>query len=131
MHNDAVLRRTLLSLSRFKATAMELAWPSPQHLPSYFAALERGWSPDNVRGSVAAREELANIRADPRAFLQSMTDREARAGPVTLPDGTTVARLPGYRRWLWDGEFCGSIGFRWQPGSADIITVSQRVNVGA
>jgi predicted acetyltransferase len=21
---------------------------------------------------------------------------------------------------LWDGEFCGSIGFRWQPGSAEL-----------
>ena len=20
-------------------------------------------------------------------------------------------------RWLWDGEFCGQIGFRWQPGT--------------
>jgi predicted acetyltransferase len=36
---------------------------------------------------------------------------------VTLPDGTKVARLPGYRLWMWDGEFCGSIGFRWQPGT--------------
>jgi predicted acetyltransferase len=25
--------------------------------------------------------------------------------------------LPGFSRWLWDGEFCGSIGFRWQPGT--------------
>jgi len=32
--------------------------------------------------------------------------------------GTTVPRLPGYRRWIWDGELCGSIGFRWQPGTA-------------
>jgi predicted acetyltransferase len=29
-----------------------------------------------------------------------------------------VPRLPGYRRWMWDGEFCGSIGFRWQPGTS-------------
>ena len=35
---------------------------------------------------------------------------------MTLPDGSKVPRLPGYRRWMWDGEFCGSIGFRWQPG---------------
>jgi predicted acetyltransferase len=34
-----------------------------------------------------------------------------------LPDGSQVARLPGYRRWLWDGAFCGHIGFRWQPGT--------------
>jgi predicted acetyltransferase len=29
-----------------------------------------------------------------------------------------VPRLPGFRRWLWDGEFCGTIGFRWQPGTS-------------
>jgi predicted acetyltransferase len=28
-----------------------------------------------------------------------------------------VPRLPGYHRWIWDGEFCGNIGFRWQPGT--------------
>jgi len=99
---------------------MELVWPSSQHLPSYIAALERGWSPDNVRGVAAAREELAKIHADPRGFLESMVDREAKAGQVILPDGSTVARLPGYRRWIWDGEFCGSIGLRWQPGSAEL-----------
>ena len=32
-------------------------------------------------------------------------------------DGTSVPRLPGYRRWMWDGEFCGSIGLRWQRGT--------------
>jgi predicted acetyltransferase len=31
-----------------------------------------------------------------------------------------VPRLPGFRRWLWDGEFCGSIGFRWQPGTSSL-----------
>ena len=25
--------------------------------------------------------------------------------------------MPGYVRWMWDGEFCGQIGFRWQPGT--------------
>jgi predicted acetyltransferase len=39
---------------------------------------------------------------------------------VTLPDGSTVPRLPGFRRWLWDGEFSGSIGFRWQRGTAQL-----------
>lgn len=96
---------------------MNLVWPSPEYLPSYKAALERGWSPDNLRGQAAAREELARIAADRDAFLASLVDREARGGPVTLLDGTTVPRLPGYRRWMWDGEFCGSIGLRWQPGT--------------
>jgi predicted acetyltransferase len=24
------------------------------------------------------------------------------------------------RRWLWDGEFCGSISLRWQAGRSDL-----------
>ena len=96
---------------------MELVWPSTEYLPSYVAALERGWSPDNLRGEEAAREELARIAADAPAFLASLVDVEATGSPIALPDGTTVPRLPGYRRWLWDGEFCGSIGFRWQRGT--------------
>jgi predicted acetyltransferase len=23
-------------------------------------------------------------------------------------------------QWMWDGEFCGSIGFRWQPGTTEL-----------
>ena len=96
---------------------MELVRPSSEHLASYVAALERGWSPDNERGVQAVREELARIQADPAAFLASMEDREAKGPPVSLPDGSTAKRIPGFRRWLWDGEFCGSIGLRWQPGT--------------
>ena len=96
---------------------VKLVWPSLEYLPSYVAALERGWSPDNVRGKIAAQEELSRIAVDARAFLASLVDREAVGEPITLLDGTKVSRLPGYRRWLWDGEFCGSIGFRWQRGT--------------
>jgi predicted acetyltransferase len=94
-----------------------LVWPSSEYLSSYVTALERGWSPDNLRGEAAAREELARIAANAPAFLASLVDIEATGSPITLPDGTTVPRLPGYRRWLWDDEFCGSIGFRWQHGT--------------
>jgi predicted acetyltransferase len=58
-----------------------------------------------------------HIEADPVAFVARLDDREAKGGPITLPDGSQVQRLPGYRRWLWDENFCGSIGFRWQPGT--------------
>lgn len=95
---------------------MKLVWPSRDHLPSYIAALCGGWSPDNLRPQTAL-DELALIEADADGFLANMVDREARGGPVTMPDGSQVARLPGFRRWLWDGEFCGSIGLRWQPGT--------------
>lgn len=96
---------------------MELVWPSREYLPSYVDALKRGWSPDNLRGQAASDEELAHIGTDPDGFLASLVDREAAGDPITLPDGTSVPRLPGYQRWLWDGEFCGTIGFRWQPGT--------------
>ena len=39
---------------------------------------------------------------------------EPAFGQVLLPE---AQRLPGFSRWMWDGEFCGSIGFRWQPGT--------------
>jgi len=96
---------------------MQLVRPTKVHLASYVAALERGWSADNVRGIVAAQEELAKIEADVVAFITSVEDREAKGAPVKLPDGSTVARIPAIRRWLWDGDFAGSIGFRWQPGT--------------
>lgn len=96
---------------------MDLVWPAVEHLPSYVRALERGWSPDTQRAA-AAQDELARIGRGPAGFLAEQVDREATGPPVVLPDGSTVPRLPGYRRWLWDGEFCGVIGLRWQPGTA-------------
>ncbi len=99
---------------------MNLVWPSTEFLPSYVAALQRGWSADNIRGRDAASEELASITKDQTAFLSSLVDREAAGEAIMLPDGSTVARLPGYRRWIWDGEFCGSISFRWQHGTTDL-----------
>jgi predicted acetyltransferase len=99
---------------------MDLVVPSLDRLDQYAAALRRGgfW-PDNIRREASAREELDKIAADPAAFVASLDDREAKGGPITLSDGSQVKRLPGYRRWMWDaGEFCGQIGFRWQPGTS-------------
>ena len=97
---------------------MDLAWPSLALLPGYVAALEQGWTPDNERGREAAQEELTRIEESPSRFLASLVDLEGAGGPIQLPDGSLVPRLPGYRRWMWDGEFCGSINLRWQPGTA-------------
>jgi predicted acetyltransferase len=95
---------------------MRLVWPAREYLASYIDALQRGWSPDNMRPE-AGTEELARIAANADAFLSSLVDRKASGAPVTLPDGSVVRRLPGYSRWMWDGEFCGRINFRWQPGT--------------
>jgi predicted acetyltransferase len=98
---------------------VELRWPTEELLPGYVDALRRGWSADTTRDEAIA-EELAAIESDPRDFVASMVDRDARGGPITLPDGSLVPRLPGFRLWMWDGELCGSIGARWQPGTEDL-----------
>src|SRR4051812_35822433 len=97
---------------------MELVWPTVDLLPGYVDALEHGWSPDNERGREAAEDELARIELSPSRFVDSLVDLEGSGAPVQLPDGTLVPRLPGFRQWMWDGEFCGSINLRWQPGGA-------------
>lgn len=98
---------------------MNLVKPALEYLPAYVDALQRGWSPDTVRDQ-ARIEELHEIETDPNAFLLKCDDREAKSGPIALPDGSFVTRLPGFRRWMWDGEFAGSIGFRWQPGTPEL-----------
>lgn len=98
---------------------MELVWPAEQYLAGYADALRRGWSPDNLRPEASA-EELLEIDADPHAFIESQVDREAKGPRIALPDGTLVERLPGYHKWIWDGEFCGSVGFRWRPGTPEL-----------
>ena len=98
---------------------MNLVWPAAQYLPGYVHALQQGWSRDNLRPQ-AALEDLARIAENPDRFLSEQVDREAKGPLITLPDGSTVPRLPGYSRWMWDGEFCGSIGFRWQPGTSEL-----------
>lgn len=98
---------------------MNLVVPSLDYLPSYAAALRRGWSPSSSR-SAARIEELGRVADDPAAFITSETDPYAQRPPMRLHDGAYVERLPGYRRWMWDGEFSGSIGLRWQDGTPEL-----------
>jgi predicted acetyltransferase len=98
---------------------MKLVKPTLQLLPEYAGALSQGWSPDNVRPEVA-KEQLDAIREDPEAFISKSEDHGAKGGPIVLPDGTCVPRLPGFTRWIWEEGFCGSIGLRWQPGTEEL-----------
>ena len=98
---------------------MILVKPAHEHLPKYIAALQRGWSPDTHRPQAGARV-LRAIEESPERFLEGFEDPNALAGPVQMPDGSFVARMPGIGRWMWDGEFCGSINFRWQNGTAEL-----------
>jgi predicted acetyltransferase len=104
------------SESSVSDSSVSLVWPAPAYLAGYVQALQRGWSPDNVRPEAAA-EELEAIAKDSAGFLTGLVDQQGAGPPIRLPDGSAVRRLPGYRKWIWDGEFCGSIGFRWSPGT--------------
>jgi hypothetical protein len=46
------------------AMTLEPVRPSLTFLPEYKAALERGWSPDNLREAAVIREELDKIATD-------------------------------------------------------------------
>ena len=98
---------------------MELIRPRREHLAGYLDALRRGWSPDTTREGID-QEAIDRVVSDPDRVLALMDDREAAGGPIALPDGSTVPRLPGLTRWMWDGEFAGSINLRWRPGTTDL-----------
>jgi predicted acetyltransferase len=99
--------------------SIELLKPSRAILDAYVQALKRGWAPETVMPDAAERQ-LHAIAEDAEAFIRKLDDPEAKSGPILLPGGSTVPRLPGITRWIWDGEFCGRIGFRWKPGTEEL-----------
>ena len=90
---------------------MELRWPDPDMLGSYVAAMERECELAGQPDLHAKR--LALIDSDPDLFFACEVNVDGTAPPIELPDGTRVARIPGYGKWMWDGEYCGGIRLRW------------------
>ncbi len=97
-------------------TAVRLVTPSTEFLPAYVAALQTGWSPSTTRD--ISGEHLAAISADPDAFLAQY--QPGAGGMVRQADGSELPRVPGATYWLWDGEFCGSINYRYLHGTEDL-----------
>ena len=100
--------------------ATRLVAPGVEQLDAYRAALKRGWCADNLAGPDGPTKELARVDADPAQYVALCDDPEARGGPVTLPDGSQVARIPSRRFWVWAGSndtaasgYVGSFGLRW------------------
>lgn len=94
------------------SSSLQLLEPSLECLSAYADALARGWSPNNIRD--VSGEQLDAIGKDRQLFVAALL---SQAGTVRLPDGTEVPRLPNRVRWLWDGQFAGHIGLRWQAGT--------------
>jgi predicted acetyltransferase len=99
---------------------MELVRPTLEHLDSYRRALIRELGAGTAPYPDEAENQLHEIETDPEFFLAKQEDRQALGGDVKLPDGTYVPRLPNISRFMWDGEACGRINFRWQDGSTDL-----------
>jgi predicted acetyltransferase len=97
---------------------IELKTPTLELLPQYVDALKRDWTPDHLGGRAVAEEQLAAIAQDAAGFVTRQTNLAPHGDPVTLPDGSQAARIPGRQFWIWDGEFCGRLSIRWQPGTA-------------
>lgn len=104
-------------LSAWRRQMLSLVVPGMEHLPGYLDARRRGWA-----AYPAMRQEapVADIEQAPWAFLDGLREM-ARPGQWTsLSSGERVPRLPCLCWWLWDGQFCGAIRFRWQPGCAEL-----------
>ena len=89
---------------------MRIVVPAAQHLESYVAAPRRGWSPDTIDAN-AGRLQIGRAEVDPEGSLTEVDDPQGLGSPIVLPDGSSVRRLPSFRRWMWDDAFVGGIGF--------------------
>jgi predicted acetyltransferase len=98
-----------------KRAAINLVEPNAALLAGYAAALRRGWSPNTMRDVSA--DELEAVEADPSAFL---ADLAGTGGTIKLNDGSEKPRLPFRLFWIFDGDFCGSIGLRFQRGTEQL-----------
>lgn len=98
---------------------MEIVRPKETHLVSYAEALKRAITLGTINIE-RARTRLSEIAADPKSFLAKQEDPEALGGDIKLPDGTYVPRIPSKTRFLWDGEVCGTVNFRWQAGTTEL-----------
>jgi hypothetical protein len=96
---------------------LQLLVPSLAQLDAYTDALKRNWSPDKYPAG-RGRDGGAGAHRPGSGGLRGLARRpRGRGRPITLPEGSQVPRLPGYRRWIWDDGFYRSINLRWQPGT--------------
>jgi predicted acetyltransferase len=94
---------------------IQLIPPDRAHLSAFAAALAKGWSPSTTTD--VSGKFLAGIEADADAFLADLVSSD---GVSIQQDGSARPRIPQIIRWLWDGEFVGSINLRWQRGTDEL-----------
>jgi predicted acetyltransferase len=96
---------------------MEILRPTRKMLESYRAGVSQSLAAGGDLNPEYLEDQLKKIAENPERFVELQDDPDGLGGDVPLPDGSFVPRLPGFSRWMWDGEVCGSINFRWEKGS--------------
>ena len=91
-------------------THMALVRPSREYLSSYTAALERGWSPDNVRGIEATRRSFSGLPPTPTRSSPAWTTARRRDHRSRCPTAPTSRDFPD------GGAGCGTTS---SPGTSD------------
>lgn len=98
-----------------------LKTPDLSILPMYLAALKRGWTPESDDDMAIARQLITDVESDPETHLAWLWNPTGQGAPVTLSDGSVVPRLAHVRFWIFDdGEYCGEVNLRWQPGTSTL-----------
>lgn len=98
---------------------MDLVRPEIKFYQSFVDGIRRAALLNDSFFQYEARD-LERITADPADFITRQQSLDGGGEPVTLPDGSSVPRLPNVNRWMWDGEVCGRIQLRWSPGTTDL-----------
>ena len=99
---------------------VHLVRPAEAHLAAYVDALAPRLVARQRPRPETADEQLAAHRDDPGRLPRRA--RPARPAGATIDAARRHAgspRLPGFVRWMWDGELAGSINLRWQPGTGE------------
>ena len=99
---------------------MEIVRPEVRYLESYKMGLIQSISSGTAAYLDRTQREILEIETAPDEFLAKQDDPSALSGDIELSDGSLVPRLPGFSRWIWDGQVCGEINFRWQVGTTDL-----------
>jgi predicted acetyltransferase len=99
---------------------MEILRPTLENLESYRIGVTRTLEMGDELNPEYLEDQLKKISENAERFIAFQDDPDGLGGDVPLPDGSFVPRLPGFSRWMWDGEVCGSINFRWEKGSTEL-----------